>query len=105
MNAAKKRKQRGFAGAIRTDDAAQLSRQDIETHVVGGNDTPEPLGQCLRCKYFGHHQRSINAERHPRRGSSRAMVTMMPFGKNNITPSSSAPIMTSAYWLPAEDRA
>ena len=97
MNAAKKRKQSGLASAVWSDDAAELSRHDLESHIVDGNDSPEPLRQRLCCKNFGHHQRSVNAERHPRRGSSRARVTMIPFGKNNITHTSSAPIMTSAY--------
>ena len=52
-------------------------------------------------------QRPVNAAamvaRQPWRGRSRANVTTIPRGKNIITTTSSTPMITIAYWFPAED--
>ena len=85
------------------------ARRHVEADVVGRDHAAEPLGQPLggeggACR---HPQRPVNAAaivaRQPWRGRSRASVTMMPRGKNIITTTSSTPMITIAYWLPAED--
>ena len=108
VDAAEEREERRLAGAVGADDAAQLALGDGEGYAVGGDDAAEALGEIP-----GREDRpppsqrlpasGARAARQPRRGSSRARVTMMPRGKNIITSTSSAPVMTMAYWLPVED--
>src|SRR5690606_37971579 len=93
-----------LAGPVRADDAAQFAFIDLQRDVVGGDHAAEVLRQSTGGKDSRHLQRSVRAARQPRLGSSRASVTMMPLGKNIITITSSAPMMTSAPWKPSDER-
>ena len=80
---------------------------DGERHLVGRDHAAEALGQCLgREDGVRHRQPPFSRARRrapaaPRQ--SRASVTMMPRGKNSITATRRTPMITSAYWLPADD--
>ncbi len=43
--------QRALAGAVRTDQAQDLARLDLEAHVVDGGQCAEPFGCALDCQH------------------------------------------------------
>ncbi len=108
IDPAEEREEGRLAGTVGADDAAQLALGDGERDAVGRHDAAEALGELPGSRGSPPPSQRLpasgaKAARQPRRGSSRARVTMMPRGKNIITSTSSAPVMTIAYWLPVED--
>src|SRR5690606_14262946 len=114
LDAAQEREQGRLAGTVRADDALQAARLDSQVDVVGRDHAAEALAQPLDredgpAAHRAHHSpagagAAGRARRRRRPPSRSAIVTMMPRGKNSMTITRSAPVITRAYWLPWEDK-
>src|SRR5581483_4336653 len=82
--------QRGFAGAVRSDQGIARADRQFELDIARHNQRAEALGQAARRKGDGAH-------RYPPRARIFDKPPRMPFGRNITTATSSAPIQKYQY--------
>ena len=90
--------ERTLARAVRADQAVKLARRQSKVDIGGDLEAAESLVELARLE-----QRRHRASRAPRRSSrcgNKASAMTSPSGASSTVMTRSAPITTSAYWLP-----
>ena len=95
LDAAEQREERRLAGAVRADDAAQPPRGSEVTSSVA--TTPPKRLRMLGRQDRRHRQRSARPRASRATEARGKRRRRCPCGKNSITTTSSAPMITSAY--------